>query len=230
MAIFRPKTARWKLGVTAEARRETLDPGVQEAKAEERRLVRQAQQGDAEAFTRLLQRHQRRVFSLIANLLRQPADVEDVAQQIFLKVYLALPRFDFRAAFSTWLYRIVVNECHDQLRRQRAQKAPAGSEIAVDDLALLERLASGQRWPGGADVARRIELRQLVEQLFRRLTPEDRALLLLKELEGLSVEETAAVLGLKENTVKVRLFRARRRLVEIHRRFLGGRRRPPERG
>ncbi|MBI2955917.1 MAG: sigma-70 family RNA polymerase sigma factor [Acidobacteria bacterium] len=197
--------------------------GPQEARAEERRLIERAQRGDHEAFRALVERHQRRVFSLIANVVRRPADVEDIAQQVFLKVYLALPRFDFRAAFSTWLYRIAVNECYDDLRRRRAQKAPGEAEVPVAEPAEWERLLSG----GGAgepDPGRRAEARQLVERLFARLPAEDRLLLSLKELEGFSIEEIAALRGLKENTVKVRLFRARRRLVEIERRFLSARR------
>lgn len=210
--------------MTATGRSQPVEGGTLEAAAEERRLIERAQAGDHDAFTGLLRRHQRRVFSLIGNLLRQPAEVEDVAQQVFLKMYLALPKFDFRAAFSTWLYRIAVNECYDRLRRQRALKSPAGREIPVAELAELERLPAP---PGGSeysDVARQAELRQLVEELFRRLPAEDRLVLTLKELEGFSIQEIARVLELKENTVKVRLFRARRRLLETYRRLYGPRR------
>lgn len=217
MAVFRPIATRWAFGVAGERQ-------GPEARADDRPLVERAQRGDPDAFAELMRRHQRRVFSLIANLVRQPAEVEDIAQQVFLKVYLALPRFDFRAAFSTWLYRVVVNECYDHIRRQRAQKAPGGSEFAVEDLTALEQTGAVAHRPTTPDVARRTEARQLLEQLFRRLSPEDRLLLTLKELEGFSVEETAEILKLKENTVKVRLFRARRKLLEIHRRFLAGRR------
>ncbi len=162
--------------------------------------------------------HQRRVFSVIANLLRRPGEVEDLAQQVFLKVYLALPRFDFRAAFSTWLYRITVNECLDHLRRQRALKAPARREVQFEDPADLEQaLASATE--SSADPERRASLRDLVERLFARLPGEDRMLLTLREVEGFSVEEIAATLKLNENTVKVRLFRARQRLLEAYRRM-----------
>ena len=189
--------------------------------ASERRLIVRAQKGDHEAFRALVERHQRRVFSVVAHLLRRPADVEDIAQQVFLKAYLALPRFDFRAAFSTWLYRIAVNECYDQMRRQRAQKAAGDSEVQLGDPGELERLAGpGQRSSG---IARAAEARQLVEALLERLAPDDRTLVTLRELEGFSIEEIAKMTKLKANTVKVRLFRARRRLVEIHRRFFARR-------
>lgn len=210
------------MALAAERRSQRTEGNVSGAKAEERLLIERAREGDHDAFAALLARHQRRVFSLIGNLIRQRDEVEDIAQQVFLKMYLALPQFDFRAAFSTWLYRIVVNECYDHLRRQRAQKSPAGRVFQVEELAELERLAA----PGGvegSDPARQAELRQLVEHLFRRLPAEDRLVLTLKELEGFSIEEIAQVLDLKENTVKVRLFRARRRLLETHRRLFGRR-------
>ena len=212
-----------KLGIKAQGR----DPGSTAAESrdvarrETRLLVERAQKGDHEAFAELMRRHQRRVFSLIANLTHQPAEVEDIAQEIFLKVYRSLGRFDFRAAFSTWLYRIVVNECYDHLRRQRAQKSPAGKEVQLGEPGGLEDLAAPGHLP---DVARQTELRQLVEQLFRRLPARDRLLLALREVEGFSVEEIAAVMKSKENTVKVQLFRARKRLLDEHRRLLARRR------
>ena len=130
MAGIRPTKAGWN----------SADKGVSEdAAATERRLIERAQKGDHEAFRVLVERHQRRVFSVIAHLLRRPADVEDIAQQVFLKAYLALPRFDFRAAFSTWLYRIAVNECYDYLRRHRAQKAGGTIEVELDDPRSEER-------------------------------------------------------------------------------------------
>ena len=114
-----------------------------------------------------------------------------------------------------------MNECYDQMRRQRAQKAAGDSEVQLGDPSELERLAGpGQRSSG---IARAAEARQLVEALLQRLAPEDRTLVVLRELEGFSIEEIAKMTKLKGNTVKVRLFRARRRLVEIHRRFFARR-------
>lgn len=188
--------------------------GAPDARTAERRLVERARAGDHEAFAELVRGQQRRVFGLIANLLGRPEEVEDLAQQVFLKIYLSLPRFDFRAAFSTWVYRIVVNECLDYLRRRRAKKAPGDRELQVEDWTELERVASSP----APDIVRRLELRQTVRALLERLSPQDRTLLLLREAEGLSIEEVAAATGLKPNTVKVRLFRARQRLLEWRRR------------
>lgn len=190
------------------------------ARADERRLIERAQHGDHDAFAQLVLRHQRRVFSVIANLLRRPAEVEDLSQQVFLKAYLALPRFDFRAAFGTWLYRIAVNECFDHMRRQRTLKSPQRSEVQLDSPEKLERLMAVDKLASRPDPERRAELKQLVELLFQRLPAQDRLLLTLREVEGFLVGEIAEVVQLNENTVKVRLFRARKRLVEAYRRLL----------
>jgi RNA polymerase sigma-70 factor (ECF subfamily) len=195
------------------------NPG-REGSTDEREQIERAQQGDADAFEALLRSYQRRVFSVIGSVVRQPAETEDIAQQVFLKVYLGLGRFDFRSAFSTWLYRIVVNECYDHLRRQRALKSAPPGGIRMGDLAELDRWASVGRPGAEIDIARRLELREVVEQLLGRLPAGDRLLLILKEVEGFTTEEIAHFVGRKESTVKVRLFRARKRLVEIHRRIL----------
>ena len=85
--------------------------------ADDRELVRRAQREDKEAFEELVRRHQHRVFAVAGGILRRREDVEDIAQQVFVKAYFSLKRFDQRAAFSTWLYKITVNECWDMLRK-----------------------------------------------------------------------------------------------------------------
>lgn len=220
MRTRRLKPAESPFRAMADGDGEEVAQPAAHAQEEEHALIRRAQRGEHDAFEALLRRHQHRVLSVIRNLLRQPAEVEDVTQQVFLKVYLALSRFDFRSAFSTWLYRIVVNECYDHLRRQRAQKSPARVEVPVEELAALERSGESATQPPALDVARQTELRQLIEKLFCRLPPEDRLVLTLKELEGFSVAEIAELMQLRENTVKVRLFRARRRLLEAYQRVV----------
>ena len=195
----------------------------------ERRLIERAQKGDHEAFRVLVEQHQRRVFAVIAHLMRRPADVEDIAQQVFLKAYLALPRFDFRAAFSTWLYRNAVNECYDFLRRHRSQKAGGATEVELAEPGDWDRLEVEASESGGR-IVRRAEARELVDSLLGRLPEEDQGLVALRELEGFSIQEISQLTKMKENTVKVRLFRARQRLVEIHRRFYSRRRGQGDRG
>src|SRR5689334_25371446 len=89
--------------------------------AEDRELVRRAQAQDKEAFEELIRRHQHRVFAVAGGILKRREDVEDIAQQVFVKAYFSLKRFDQRAAFSTWLYKITVNECWDMLRKKKVR-------------------------------------------------------------------------------------------------------------
>lgn len=186
------------------------------ARDDERLLIERARAGDHQAFAALVERYRRRVFSLAFHLSRRPEDVEDLAQQIFLKAYQALPRFDFRAGFGTWLYRIAANECYDYLRRKSTLKAGEDKEVQVGEWTEWEQLAGAS---APADAQRRAEARDLAQRLLRRLPEQDRILLLLREVEGFSHAEIARMFGSSENVIKVRLFRARQRLVEAHRRL-----------
>jgi RNA polymerase sigma-70 factor (ECF subfamily) len=185
---------------------------------DESQLVLRAQKGDSEAFEILVRAHQQRVFAVVGGILRVRADVEDVAQQVFMKAYFSLPRFDQRAAFSTWLYKIAVNECWDYLRKKKVRRLVYESDLSEEQVRQFtsssEHSATAERYD---PTSRRVELRQLVERLLSELDERDRLMLLLKEVEGFSVEEISGILGLNVNTVKVRLFRARARLTAIYR-------------
>ena len=186
---------------------------------EERELVRLAQGGDEQAFEQLVRRHQQKVFGLVARVLHRQDDVEDIAQQVFLKVYLSLNRFDQRAAFSTWLYKITVNECWDHLRKKKVRPLVYESDLSEEQVSRLDGLATLDRPTEALD--ERAEVRQTLEWALEALPEQDRELLLLKEVEGFSVQELAEILNLNVNTVKVKLFRARGRIMEIHRRRAG---------
>jgi RNA polymerase sigma-70 factor (ECF subfamily) len=178
-----------------------------------------AQNGTEAAFEELVRRHQQRVFALVGGLLRRQEDVEDVAQQVFLKVYLSLRKFDQRAAFSTWLYRITVNECWDYLRKKKVRPLVYESDLSEEQVSRLDGFASSGR-PSEAP-NERTETKQILERMLEKLPEQDRQLLVLKEVEGFSVQELAEILNLNVNTVKVRLFRARGRIMQSYRRRLG---------
>src|SRR6202166_3101946 len=178
---------------------------------DDRELVRRAQRLDKEAFEELVRRHQHRVFAVAAGILRQREDVEDIAQQVFVKAYFSLKRFDQRAAFSTWLYKITVNECWDMLRKKKVRPLVYESDLSEEQARQV--LSSEEKGGGGPDISDRLEARERVENLLEGLDERDRLMLILKEVEGFAVEEIAQVLDLNANTVKVRLFRARRRIV-----------------
>src|SRR5260370_3707001 len=177
----------------------------------DRELVRRAQREDKGAFEELIRRHQHRVFAVAGGILRRHEDVEDIAQQVFVKAYFSLKRFDQRAAFSTWLYKIPVNECWDLLRKKKV--LPLGYESDLGEEQARQVMASGEKENPGPDISEKLGARERVERLLEGLDERDRLMLILKEVEGASIEEIAAVLNLNGNTVKVRLFRARRRVV-----------------
>jgi RNA polymerase sigma-70 factor, ECF subfamily len=180
--------------------------------AYDRELVRRAQANDKEAYEELIKRHQQRVFAVASGILRRHEDIEDIAQQVFIKAYFSLKRFDGRAAFSTWLYRITLNECWDLLRKKKVRPLLYESDLSEEQ---AERVASAENSDvAGPDIRQRLETQQQVERLLEGLDERDKLMLMLKEVEGLSIEEIAEVLDLNANTVKVRLFRARRRVVK----------------
>lgn len=182
---------------------------------EDRDLVREAQGGSEPAFEELIRRHQQRVFALVGGILRRREDAEDVAQQIFLKAFISLKRFDQRSAFSTWLYKISVNECWDYLRKKKVRPLVYESDLSEEQVSRLDGIVSQSRPPAGP--SEQAEVRELLERMLEKLPDQDRQLLLLKEVEGFSVEEVAEILSLNVNTVKVRLFRARGRIMEHYR-------------
>ena len=182
------------------------------AASDDRELVRRAQQEDQEAFEELVRRHQHRVFAVAGGILRRREDVEDIAQQVFVKAYFSLRRFDQRAAFSTWLYKITVNECWDMLRKKKVRPLVYESDLSEEQARQVT--AAEEKEGGGPDISDTLEARQRVERLLDGLDERDRLMLVLKEVEGFAVEEIAEVLDLNANTVKVRLFRARRRILQ----------------
>jgi len=185
---------------------------------EDRELVRRAKNGDKEAFESLVRRHQGRVFAVAGGILRNREDTEDIAQKVFMKAYFSLKRFDERAAFSTWLYKITVNECWDLLRKRKVR--PLVLEVDLSEEQARQYQAADAVADGCLDASEQLAARERVEQLLECLEERDRAMLVLKEVQGFSVEEIAEVLELNANTVKVRLFRARQRIAESVRRRL----------
>jgi RNA polymerase sigma-70 factor, ECF subfamily len=204
-----PKTEPLDVPSPVRAGRGRAAPPV--AAADDRELVRRAQREDKEAFEELIRRHQHRVFAVAGGIVRRREDVEDIAQQVFVKAYFSLKRFDQRAAFSTWLYKITVNECWDMLRKKKVR--PLVYEADLSEEQARQVLSSAEKGKEEPDISDRLEARQRVERLLEGLDERDRLMLILKEVEGFSIEEIAEVLDLNANTVKVRLFRARRRVV-----------------
>ena len=195
--------------------------GSQSEVAREIECIRQVQRGSADAFGVLMERYKQRVFSVVFHLVRRSDAVEDLAQEIFFKAFRAIRSYNFQSSFATWLSRIAVNHCYDYLRKVRASRLTYYSEMSEESVQELERKAEGLQ-SKGLDHGEELTLRDLVGKLLDRAPADDRTVLIMKEVEGCSVEEIADILNLKTSTVKVRLHRARKRMLEDFQRWRRG--------
>lgn len=182
---------------------------------EEAMLVRRIQARDEAAFRELVERYQNKVYSIIYGILRNHNDAEDIAQQVFTKIYFSIGSFDFRSSLLTWIYKITVNECYDYLRKRRVRKLVYESDLGDEEGVNMERSEPDQ----APRIDERLERQDLARKLLAKLGEEDRLLMLLKEVEGHSVEELAQMTGMNENTIKVKLFRARQKLLKAAQRL-----------
>lgn len=171
-------------------------------------LVAAAKAGDARAFEALVSRYRKRIFALALHITRSASEADDIAQDVFLKAYRALPEFEGRSQFFTWVYRMTVNRSLN-VRRDRARRG----EDALDDPRLELAIAVDAH----SDPGRAAELRQTYARLLRALDalPADmRTTVILVSLQGLSHGEVAIVHGVSEGTIAWRMHEARRRLNE----------------
>lgn len=181
---------------------------------DEAQLVQRARAGDTGAFEALVLAHQRFVYNLALRAVGSPADAEDIAQEAFLRAWSGLARFEARALFRTWLYRIVVNLCYNRLPRLRQELAA----LPVED---TEDVQAG-RWDGlpdpqAEDPASRTEAEErkaFIQHQVNRLPEGYRLMVLLRFQKDCSYEEIAEVMGMPLGTVKTGLFRTRQQLRE----------------
>ena len=172
-----------------------------DGKVQDDALVRRARAGDREAFGLLAERHQAAVYRVVRGIVGDAAEAEDVAQEVFLKAFGALGRFRGESGFFTWIYRIAVNEA---LRAARKRRSPA----TLDEGMPVEAPPVPQPDEDGPSLA-------LLERLLRKLPEEFRAIVVLRDLEGLPYKDVAEALEIPIGTVMSRLFRARRELRDL---------------
>ena len=177
-------------------------------------LVEQARGGSAPAFETLVIRYRSRIYAMILNMTGNDADAWDLSQEVFVKAWRALPKFEARAQFYTWLHRIAHNVTCDWLRRKRIRPG-----VAFDDALGTAPEAGAVTVPRGVPEPDRAmehkELGRRIREALAQLTPEHRAVILLKELDGLSYQEIAESVGCTIGTVMSRLFYARKRLQSL---------------
>jgi RNA polymerase sigma-70 factor (ECF subfamily) len=179
-------------------------------------LVARVQAGDRGAFDLLVAKYHRKVLRLISRLVRDPAEVEDIAQETFIKAYRALPQFRAESAFYTWLYRIAVNTAKNYLSASNRRPIPMSDLMRADDeddssMPSFEPSVDVQT-PDSVLLSR--EIAKTVEQAMEALPADLRTAVMLREIEGLSYEEIAAAMNCPIGTVRSRIFRARDAIAE----------------
>lgn len=179
------------------------DPTLDGTTLAEEWLVRRSKAGDREAFGQIVSRHQTAVYRVVRGILGDPAESEDVTQEVFLKAYASLGRFRGEANLFTWLYRIAVNEALRSRRRRRPQPLEEAPEAAVP--------------PAEPAEPEETPTLETLRRLLDRLPEDHRTIVVLRDLEGLSYREIAETLEIPLGTVESRLFRARRELRALWR-------------
>lgn len=199
--------------------RSSADASNREARRQEaeddRELIKRAQRGDHGAFRTLVERHQRRAFSIAVGLVRDENDAHELVQDAFLRVYKSLGSFKGGSSFFTWLYRIVTNLSIDLMRKPGRRDAElVDTQQAVEDeenLPLVSRIDGADP----VDVMRRQEIAARIQAALDELPPYHRGVILMREVEGMSYDEMAQAIGVSKGTIMSRLFHARQKLQRV---------------
>jgi RNA polymerase sigma-70 factor (ECF subfamily) len=174
-------------------------------------LLQQAQRGDASAFNQVVTAYRRRILGTISRLIGRPEDVEDVAQEVFLRLYFSLDQLRTPEVFEPWLYRLTVNASYDYLRKSKRRPESRMSDLSEQQVMMADAAAGSK---AQIEEGEKHRVRDTVNSLLASVSEEDRILLTLKEVEGLSLKELERIYHVSENSLKVRLFRARQRVLK----------------
>jgi RNA polymerase sigma-70 factor (ECF subfamily) len=188
----------------------------------DRQLVARAQRGDKRAFELLVEKYQRKLARLLSRFIRDPAEVEDVTQEAFIKAYRALPAFRGDSAFYTWLYRIGINTAKNYLMAM-GRRAPTSTEVEAEEAEGFEEGEQLRDINTPESVLLSNEIAKTVNSTIEQLPEELRTAIQLREIEGMSYEDIAQVMNCPIGTVRSRIFRAREAIAEQLRPLLGTR-------
>jgi len=184
-------------------------------------LARQAQDGDESAFAEIVRRYSPRVFSVASRFFRQRSLVEEAAQEVFLKAFTQLGSFEGRGSMEGWLTKITTNTCLNMLRGAKRRPELTVSDLSQEEDQWLEGQLSN---PEQQSVENSVVAADLADRLLSVLSPEDQQALLMIDGEQASVKEVAEATGWSESKVKVRAFRARKKIREAMERLMGSKR------
>jgi RNA polymerase sigma-70 factor, ECF subfamily len=179
----------------------------------EQYLIEAAKRGDPVAFNQVVLAYRKRILGTIARLISRPEDVEDVAQEVFVRLYYSLDQLRSAEVFEPWLYRLTVNSAYDYLRRVKRRHESRMSDMTESQVIMADSLAGGRR---SEEEENKSQTRAFVDALFEHVSEDDRILLTMKEVEGLSLKELGTIYNVNENALKVRLFRARQRVLKAY--------------
>lgn len=196
---------------SAEARASNRANRKREAEVD-RALVTQAQEGDTAAFQQLVERHQRRAFAIAIGMVRDENDAREIVQEAFLRVFKSLDRFKGGSAFFTWLYRIVTNLSIDHMRKPARREAELFDNPQIADDADKYPFVSRIDGADPMDVVRRRQIAERIQAALDALPPYHRAVIIMREVEGMSYEQMAESMGVSKGTIMSRLFHARQKL------------------
>ncbi|HOQ06184.1 MAG TPA: sigma-70 family RNA polymerase sigma factor [Clostridiales bacterium] len=180
----------------------------------ERLLISKAKAGDVAAFEQLIEAYQKKVYNLALRMTGNQEDAADLAQEAFIRVFRSISGFKEQSSFSTWVYRITTNVCLDEIRKRKNRKVISIDEdIHMDDGEMRRQIVSDDPLPD--ELAERAELRSIVNDAINSLPEDQRIVITLRDLNGLSYEEIAQILDIPGGTVKSRINRARQALRNV---------------
>jgi len=174
-------------------------------------LIERAQKGDSAAFNEIVTAYRKRILGTITRLIARPEDVEDVAQEVFVRLYFSLDQLRTAQVFEPWLHKLTTNAAYDYLRKQRRRQEFRMSDLSEQQVVMADAMAGGK---AERDEQHNKKIRESVDSLLGAVSDADRMLLILKEVEGFSLKELEKIYRVNENALKVRLFRARQRVLK----------------
>ncbi len=175
--------------------------------------IERAQSGDDAAFNTIVLAYRKRILGTVYRMIGRGDDVEDVGQEVFVRLYFSLKQLRAPQVFEPWLYRLTINACYDYLRKKRRVMDVRMADLSEEQVVAADVALSGKR---ALDEKEKESVKELLDILLDRVSAEDRALLTLKEVQGLSLKELSGIYEVNTNALKVRLFRARKRVLEAY--------------
>ena len=175
-------------------------------------LVKKVKNGDVDAFEQIITKYEKKIFGLIYNMLRNENEIEDVAQEVFIKVYKNLDKFHGDSSLYTWIYKIATNLCLDQIKK-RKEVIYIDEKLQLDDGEVEFQIPSDEKLQD--EIYEQKELKQKLESCIDKLPEKQKAMIVLRDIKGLSYDEIAEILDLKLGTVKSQINRARLKLKEL---------------